>query len=76
MGILCYFNHVLNTNSQQGFVYAYVILFEVITSNAAFLPAVNTTSQPGNLSRTVSPVVYTTGDLGASRDFPNFDLHP
>ena len=44
-------------------------------ANAAFLPAVNTTSQPVNWSRTVSPVVYTTGELGASRDFPNFDLH-
>ena len=43
-------------------------------SNAAFLPAVNTTSQPVNWPRTVSQVVYTTGELGASRDFPNFDL--
>ena len=42
---------------------------------AAFLPAVNTTSQPVNWSRTVSQVVYTTRELGASRDFPNFDLH-
>ena len=41
----------------------------------AFIPAVNTTSQPVNWSRTVSRVVYTTGELGASRDFPNFDLH-
>ena len=38
-------------------------------------PAVNTTSQPVNWSRMVSRVVYTTGELGASRDFPNFDLH-
>ena len=42
---------------------------------AAFLPAVNTTSQPGNLSRTVSQVVFTTGELGASRNFPICDLH-
>ena len=46
-----------------------------VSCSAAFLPAINTTSQPVNWSRTVSPVVYTTGELGASRDFPNFDLH-
>ena len=44
-------------------------------SYAAFLLAVNTTSQPVNLSRTVSQVVYTTGELGVTRNFPNFDLH-
>ena len=42
---------------------------------AAFFTAVNTTLQPVNWSRTVSQVVYTTRELGASRDFPNFDLH-
>ena len=42
---------------------------------AAFLPAVNTTSQPVNLPRTVSQVVHTTGELGVTRNFPNFDLH-
>ena len=40
-------------------------MFEVIVIDfhhyAAFLPAVNMASQSVNLSRTVSPVVYTTG---------------
>ena len=42
---------------------------------AAFLPAVNTTSQPVNLSRTVPQVVYTTGEFGVSRNFPVCDLY-
>ena len=49
--------------------------FPLVGTNAAFLLAVNTTSQPVNWSRTVSQVVYTTRELGTSRDFPNFDLH-
>ena len=50
-------------------------LFCIDCYHAVFLPAVHTISQPVNLSRTVSLVVYTTGELGTSRDFPNFDLH-
>ena len=46
-----------------------------IAHYAAFLPAVNTTSQPVNLSRTVSQVVFMAGELGASRNFPICDLH-
>ena len=43
------------------------------TRNA--LPAANTTSQPVNLSKKVSCVVFTTRELGASRNFPICDLH-
>ena len=42
---------------------------------AAFLPAVNMSSQPVNLSRMVSRVIFTTGELGASRNFPICDLN-
>ena len=60
-GVVCFdFWYIVNLN---------------LTADAAFLPAVNTTSQPVNLSRTVSQVVYTTGELGVTRNFPNFDLH-
>ena len=42
---------------------------------AVFLPAVNTSSQPVNLSGTMSGVVFTTSELGASRNFPICDIH-
>ena len=44
-------------------------------TSAAFLPAINTTSLPVNLSRSVSRVVFTTHGLGATRNFPICDLH-
>ena len=45
------------------------------TGYAAFLPAINTGSQPVKLSRMVSQVVFTDRELGVSRNFPICDLH-
>ena len=66
---------ILSINYQSNTpVYDIDIIVDLITI-AAFLPAVNTTTQPVNLSKTVSQVVFIIHELGASRDFPNFDVH-